>query len=750
MAIIGKIRSHSRLLVGIIGIALVFFMFSTFFENIPNTIKKLFSGRVEYGIGTVYGEQVNGNSYNILAQNLISQDQQQALQAKKEYTDKDRENSTDKAWNILVDSTILSKEYEALGISVSEKEFDAYLMATNGFPVLQDVAQLFTDSLTGKISEKSTALGRKKLQSEIKRLKSSKDPAVVKQWAETKKSFTERIKQEKYLSLLDQAVFVTNLEAEAEYYEKNETKNISFVVRRYTDVADSDVKVSDSDLIKFYENHKSDKKYAHPFSSREVKLFEIKVAPSKEDSLQFNNVMSKLSVEFSKSENDSLFVTKNSERAFYYSDKRATAVPEGNPKADKFQTYPIQLDSVFKKASIGQIVGPYYMEENSILSKVIGFTPSRLKARHLLIATNSSTDKKVLDSKTKLADSLLKVINKDNFTELVKKYSEDPGSKETGGLYENFLEGEMVKEFASFCATQPIGKIGLVKTDFGYHIIEIIDRDESKLPLLVSIVKKIKASDEALQTKENEVNDVLSKLYEELSKVKSPLKKIETFDKILEKQKYSTRLITIKDNSPKIDGLSSISAMNAMLKFAYSKDASVGDLITNPIKDNGNYVVVMISAIKQKGILKFEDVQKLMKEDLIIEIKAKRLIKEMSKYESIEALTKASNTTIMNAEITFSNPQITGGGYEPEIIGALFASVIKDKNRTLPLKGKTGVYVIRIDKTTKAPATANYNVEREQLLTAFKGSVQGQAVEALRKKADVVDNRKLNELRVRL
>ena len=68
----------------------------------------------------------------------------------------------------------------------------------------------------------------------------------------------------------------------------------------------------------------------------------------------------------------------------------------------------------------------------------------------------------------------------------------------------------------------------------------------------------------------------------------------------------------------------------------------------------------------------------------------------------------------------------------------------------MPLKGKTGVYVIQIDKTTKAPTAANYKIEREQMYTALKGSVQGQALGALRKKADIVDNRKLNELRIRL
>jgi peptidyl-prolyl cis-trans isomerase D len=102
----------------------------------------------------------------------------------------------------------------------------------------------------------------------------------------------------------------------------------------------------------------------------------------------------------------------------------------------------------------------------------------------------------------------------------------------------------------------------------------------------------------------------------------------------------------------------------------------------------------------------------------------------------------------MKAEVTFGNPQITGAGFEPEVVGALFSG-LKDGQRTLPLKGKMGVYVIRIDKTTKAPTAANYNVEKDQLFASVKGSLQGQVISALKKKADVIDNRRLLKAGIR-
>ena len=744
MAIIGKIRSKSGLLVGIIGIALLSFIlgdYQSFFG----------SSEGEYGIGTVYGEKIDPNKYNETNGKVQDQDRGQAQKEQKEYTEEDIEKSQDKAWNFLVDSTILKREYDALEVSVSDREFNAYLMATDGFPILEDLsAQFFTDSLTGLVSEKSTIEGRQKLKLTIDKLKASKEPQAVQQWQGTKQYYTDRRKQEKYLALLDQGAYVTKLEAEAEYLSQKETKKISFVARRYDEIKDISVKISESELKNYYEEHKSDKKYANRSSSREVKLFDVSVAPSRKDSLMFNKNLNILKTTFLQSTNDSIFVAKNSDRNIYFSDKRATAVPEGNEKANKFQSYPAILDSIFKAASIGQIVGPYTMQENVIISKVIGFTPTRLKARHLLISTNSSKDEKVIAAKRKTADSLLKVINTNNFTELVTKYTEDPGSKTTGGLYENFLEAEMVKEFGAFCATQAIGKIGVVKTDFGFHIIEVLERDATKFPLLVSVSKTFKASIETIENKESEITNILYKLDRSISKVEDPIKKSNLFDTIVARSKYFPRSIVIEDNSPKVTGFTTAAASNKILELAYAEEASVGNLTSYPIKDKDKYVIAMISSIKEKGEPNYEHIKAKMKEDLLIEKKSQKLITQMLKYKTMLALAKASNTTIMNAEISFSNPQITGGGYEPEIIGALFASVIKDKKRTLPLKGKTGVYVIQIDKTTKAPTAANYKIEREQMYTALKGSVQGQALGALRKKADIVDNRKLNELRIRL
>ncbi len=744
MAIIGKIREKSGLLVGIVGLALLAFVLGDYQSMFGNSEGK-------YGIGLVYGDKVNVDNYSSLSSRVQEQERSQAEQEQKEFGDAEMASASNKAWEFMVDSILLQKEYEALGISVSDKEFNAYLLATDGFPVLQDLAKFFTDSISGTVTEQSTITGRQKLQETITQLKTSKEAGAKQQWEGTKKYYTDRRKREKYFALLEQGVYVTKLEAKQEYQAQKEVKTISFVQRLYSEISDLDagIKVNDKELRAFFEAHRSEAKYQNLISSREVKLFEVAIQPSKKDTANFSKEIMKLKADFLASTNDSLFVMKESENKVYFGDKRGTAVPKGHEKANRFMTYPPDYDTIFKLASIGQLVGPYSMDDKMFVSKVIGFTPSKLKARHLLIATNGSKDPKIIAAKQKTADSLLKVINKDNFTALVAKYSDDPGSKDKGGLYENFLEGEMVAEFGGFCANNPVGKIAVVKTDFGFHIIEIMEKGNSKFPVLTTIEKNFKPSEESITNKDDEINNLLYKLDQKISRIEDPSKKIAMFDTIVRRANYFVRPILIEDNDPKIFGLSSEKTIDKVLELAYGEDVAVGTLISYPIKEKDKFIIAIVSAIKEKGEPLYEQVKEQMEKELIEEKKAKRLMNQMANTKNLALLAKKGNTTVVDAQITFGNPALGNSGYEPEIVGALF-SVIKDGQTTLPLKGKMGVYTIKVIKTTKAPLTNTYKVERDQLLNAAKSALQNEIIIALKKKAEVIDNRKLYNLRIRL
>jgi len=104
--------------------------------------------------------------------------------------------------------------------------------------------------------------------------------------------------------------------------------------------------------------------------------------------------------------------------------------------------------------------------------------------RHILFLTRGKSEEEKARIKN-TAQKVLKMAKSGiNFESLVKKYSEDPGSKQNGGLYKDFKRGEMVKPFEDAAFNLPVGSISdLVETQFGYHIIKIVDRKKETRPL---------------------------------------------------------------------------------------------------------------------------------------------------------------------------------------------------------------------------------------------------------------------------
>src|SRR5690606_4803317 len=174
-----------------------------------------------------------------------------------------------------------------------------------------------------------------------------------------------------------------------------------------------------------------------------------------------------------------------------------------------------------------------------------------------------------------------------------------------------------------------------------------------------------------------------------------------------------------------------------------------GTVYSSPIKDESRYIIAMLTLKRDKGTPSFEAVETVMRRDFMAEKKADK-IKSTMTGKSVEELAKSYGLGApLKADVTFSSPQITGGGYEPEIVGTLFSAGLKDGQRTLPLVGKSGVYVIRIDKTTKEPTTDNFDQDIATLKGQITSSLQNDVMTALREKAEVVDNRRFLKIGIR-
>jgi parvulin-like peptidyl-prolyl isomerase len=126
--------------------------------------------------------------------------------------------------------------------------------------------------------------------------------------------------------------------------------------------------------------------------------------------------------------------------------------------------------------------------------------------RHILLMTKGKSEQEKKQIRNKMEGILKKARSGEDFAELARTYTEDPGSKNNGGLYKDFTRGTMVKPFEDAAFSVPIGEISdIVETQYGYHILKIVDRgkeSKSMEEMRPQIEKKLREQKEpqAVQT----------------------------------------------------------------------------------------------------------------------------------------------------------------------------------------------------------------------------------------------------------
>lgn len=734
MALIGKIREKSWLLLIVVGGAIVVFIFTS---GGPNTGG---GPEEEYGIGLMYGEKLDRDGFNSKvkeAGEIADRNAQSSGQPRQDVNE-------DAVWSQFVEEELLNKEFEALGIQVSKDEFDAYLYARNGFEPLPDLAQNFKDA-EGNFDPKA-------LEEQINTLKSSDDPNMKKAWEQSKEYYMNQRQRQKYFDILSQGMYVTSLEAKQDYLANTEKKSVEFVVLNYSSVDENTIPQNDKALKAFYNKHKKEAKYKNRRSERIVRWADIKVLPSAKDSAKFEDDLAKIVTGFKNAKDDSAYAAKanlgSSDRLPFV--RKVGFRPEGseNSMAKQGFTYPRELDSTFMNSQVGDVIGPYDQNGSKRVAKVIGKGPL-LSVRHILIGAPRE-DSIAVAKAQKTVDSLMTFVNSENFEDYVNQFSDDkqPGQPvANGGKYENFVSGEMVTEFEDFAKDNAVGTIDYVQTQFGFHIIEVLDRQENVVPSLAVVQRTLKPSQETIAAAETQAYDLLGDLNSKIGKVKNEYKKVEKFDTLAKRADMTVRTMTIADNSPKVTGFTSEFAENEIFRLAYAEDAQVGDLVQSPVKDGERWVVAILADIKVKGETTFENARRTVVTEYLKEKKYRKLMAKMS-GKSIDEIAESENVQAQNAEVVFGKSELGRISREPLIIGAIFSG-LKDGKMTQPLKGTSGVYVVKIEKSMKAPEVPDYNTERNQLLATRRNQVQSAALNALKDMADIIDNRRFSSIRVR-
>lgn len=691
----------------IIGISLVIFIVMLAFEN---------GGSLFRGQSTTIGE-VNGETVDFQNFSALLDQQTQMMEARGMATgEMAAQQANEQAWNQEIVRILLGQEAEKLGITVGKKELNDLLLGANP---PQELRQAFTDPQTGQYNGAMAA----------EQFKQVRTKGTPEQKAQMNAFLDQLVLQrlgDKYDALLTTSINFPKWMIEKQNAENALMSKISFVREPYTSISDSAVKVTDEDIQNFINKNKKDFKQPE---SRSISYVAFDAQPNAADSaLAHKNIM-ELKAAFDSTKDVQSFLTSQGVNNYY----------NGYISSSRIQV-PMK-DSIFA-AGAGNIYGPYIDGNTYTLAKVVAVRtiPDTVKIRHILIGLatqdpQSGQQIPLRDTATakKLADSIaLAIRNGANFDSMVVKFSTDPGSANNGGVYDNVPSGQMVPAFNDFIFGNPVGSKGVVKTDYGYHYVEILSQKGSSAGYKIAYVSKpIEASSET----DLAANAAATKFSSGVTDQKS----FNAAAEKLQKEKGINKAVAT-DIPPTGSMIQGIGNSRSFVKSIY--EANLGDVLQAQRVGN-QYLVAMVTEVNKEGTMSPAKARMMVAPLLINEKKAEIIKNKIGKITTLEAAASTLKKTVETADsIRFNGQGSAMLGFEPKVVGASFNKANLNKVVPEAITGTQGVYVIRVDNQMATPVAAG-NIDQERMMRYQQAKQQArfQSLQGLREAATIKDNR---------
>lgn len=695
MAVLSKIRKRSGLLLLAIGFALLSFVVQDLFTKGFKSLSK--------DVGSVNGKDISFDEFRIKVANT-----EKNAQNGQQMTSMQASNQV---WNQEVQVALLNAEFEKLGIRVGEKHIvEAFKSDPN---IGQN--QMFLNA-AGKFDLNKFKDYFKQIPNGMEMLKDQEKNAEL------------RAKYEIYNSLIKGGMYATQTEGKFKYEAESNKVSFDYVMVPYSSIKDSDVKVTDEEITTYMKT--KEKKFKSE-ESREFDYVLISEKPSAADEAEIKKNVDALllpSVRYNKEtgKNDTIqgfrsatdiadFVNANSD------------VPFDSTYISK-QDLPAEQAEALFNLPVGEIYGPYMKGNYYCLSKGLGRKAgAKVKASHILISWEGTKVPNKKEKRTKeqakaKADGLLAQAqaNPGMFMMLAMSNSDD-SSAQQGGDLGFFGPNQMVKPFNDFAFGNPIGKIGLVETEFGYHIIQVTDKQDAvKLATIAQKIEPSEATNDKIYTQATKfemdaANKDFAKLVKDNKLTSNPAARVKAID----------------------ESFGSLSNQRQIVKWAFEGDTKIGSVKRFEIVNVG-HVIAKLKSIAPKGLMSVEEARPQVEPILKNKKKAAKIAAKM-KGSSLAAIAAANKVTVMNAvDLTIENPSVPNAGFEPKVVGFAFSSKLNVVSK--PIEGNSGEYVIVSRKVTKAPAFKKFDDYVTKVKQQAVGN-SGRFMQALKDDADIEDNR---------
>ncbi|WP_339699717.1 peptidylprolyl isomerase [uncultured Marixanthomonas sp.] len=613
-------------------------------------------------------------------------------------------------WERELRNTLLTEQYEELGLVVEKEQLNNAMRASlANNPTFQNELGEYDEGL---------------VQQYVASIKGN--PQLYGQWQDYTENIKEATLQNMYVNLVKGGLTSTLAEGKQQYHFENDKINLQYVQVPYTKIADEDVSVSDEEIKQYINEHKSEYEVDKQIDIQYVSISEVasdkdieeanaSVAALLDDREEYENTV----VGFRNTDDNEAFVNEYSDQEY----------------ADRWyfkKDLPEPLVDTIPSMNTGDIYGPYKVGNTLNLSKVIAVEqlPDSVKSKHILVRftglqTAPQDVTRTKEAAKKLADSLSTVINKDKskFEALAAEFSEDNSNKDKGGDLGYVGPGRMVPAFNDFIFDNNEGTVGVVETNFGFHVAQVEEqKNKQRAVKIATVIKSIEPS-------ESTINNTFSKAtnFEVAAKDGD-------FSEVAKEQDLTVRPVNkIGELDANIPGVGN---NRTIITWGFEEETEVGDVKRFNIP--GGYVIAQVTRKSPKGVMSVSEASTKVTPIIRNKKKAEKIRASIS-GSTVQDVANSQSVQVQTATaVTMANPTIPGAGSEPKVVGAAFGE--KAGETTELIDGKSGVFMVLVLAVNKAPDLDNYASYVNQL-NAGNNAVSNQVYQALKKKADIEDNR---------
>ncbi|WP_435578915.1 peptidylprolyl isomerase [Gilvibacter sp.] len=689
MAILNSIRKRGIFLIIIIAMALFAFVISGIIDN-----GGLKGGTVSNSVATVNGTDIDRVAFNNLVEAQSRQYGGAASQSQVRNI----------VWEQQVRKAIIEGKLEELGFS-AESNFTRNAL-TNAF---QNQQEFFNEA---------GVFDYAKLEEYI-RFQQENDVTYA-NWLAQENQIVSQAMEQAYLNMIQGSASPSTIDGKWEYHLENDKVDIQFVQVPYSSIPDDQAVITDAEIEAYMRDHQ-DRFTVDPRVDIQYVLFAgnasaaDELATTEEVNQLVNDTINGLAI----TEDVEALVNANSE------------VPYQDRFLFKNQVPSTIVDSIFAREA-GSVYGPYKERGNVMATRIVErrTLPDSVKSRHILIPIGSNpTDNVVRDEAQArtTADSLLTILKSDlsRFEEFVTAYSSDVNSIPNGGLYDWYPYNRMTPVYRDFTFEEEVGSLDVVQSDYGFHIIEVLDqKNPQEVVKLATIAKPLRASQETINN-----------LFSDATNFELAARKGD-FAAVAQESVYGVRPVNAVGQLD--ENITGLGPQRTLVNWAFNEETAVGDIKRFDVGD-GFAVVQLVRRNLEEALMSNAEGSAIVTPILRAQKKAK-LIREQLSGSTLEEIAQSQSQTVQSAQaINRKSPTIAGGGTEPKVVGAAFG--LKPGEVSGPIDGKTGVFVVRLTAKNVAPDLEDYSafVARARQTQGTQAALN--AYNALKKAADIEDNR---------